>query len=75
MAEQITVWVGSEVANFYRSVSDTERRRLDLLIGLRLREIAAYEKSLETVMDEISNNAQQRGLTPEILQSILDEEK
>ena len=75
MAEQITVWVGSEVANFYRSVSDTERRKLDLLIGLRLREIAANEKSLETVMDEISNNAQQRGLTPEILQSILDEEK
>ena len=75
MKEQITVCVDSEVANFYRSASDAERRKLDLLISLRLREIAANEKSLETVMDEISNNAQQRGLTPEILQSILDEGK
>ena len=73
MREQITVSVDSDVADFYRSASDAERRKLDLLVSLRLREAAMGGKSLVEIMDEISSNAQQRGLTPEILQSILDE--
>lgn len=71
MEEKITVSVDSDAANFYRSVSDSERRKLDLLISLRLREAAMGRKSLEEIMQEISRNAQQRGMTPEILQSIL----
>ena len=74
MAEQITVSVSSDVADFYRSTSEAERRKLDLLVSLRLREVAASRNSLRETMDKISRNAQQRGLTPEILQSILDEE-
>ena len=74
MTEQITVSVDSDVANRYRSASNQERRKLDLLINLRLRDATESEKSLRDTMLEISRNAQQRGLTPEILQSILDEE-
>ena len=33
------------------------------------------KRSLETVMDEIGKNAQARGLTPEILDSILNGEQ
>lgn len=74
MAEQITVSVDSDVANVYRSASDEERRKLDLLINFRLRDATKSEKSLSEVMSDISRNAQRRGLTPEILQSILDDE-
>lgn len=74
MTEQITVSVDSDVANRYRSASNKERRKLDLLINLRLRDVTKSEKSLRDTMLEISRNAQQRGLTPEILQAILDEE-
>lgn len=74
MTEQITVSVDSDVANRYRSASNKERRKLDLLINLRLRDVTKSEQSLRDTMLEISRNAQQRGLTPEILQSILDEE-
>ena len=74
MAEQITVSVDSYVADIYRSASDEERRKLDLLINLRLRDAMASKKPLREVMSEISHNAQRRGLTPEILQSILEEE-
>lgn len=73
MAEKITVSVDSDVANMYRSASDSERRKLDLLVNLRLRDAAESEKSLRETMRDISRNAQRRGLTPEILQSILDE--
>ena len=74
MAEQITVSVDSDVARLYRSASDHERRKLDLLVNLCLRDAAESGKSLQDTMLEISRNAQRRGLTPEILQSILGDE-
>lgn len=72
-AEAITIQVDSEAAQAYKSVSDEERRKLDLLLNLRLRDAIRPGASLQDIMDEMSRNAQQRGLTPEILQSILDE--
>ena len=74
MADQITVSVDSEVAEIYRSASVTDRRKLDLLVNLRLRDVTGPGKSLQKIMHEISRNARARGLTPDILQSILDEE-
>lgn len=74
MTDQITVSVDSDVANIYRSASDSDRRKMDLLINLRLRDATESGKPLREIMQEISRNAQQRGLTPEILQSILNEE-
>ena len=74
MAEHITVSVDPDVAGVYRSASDDDRRKLDLLINLRLREATESTNSLRTVLLEISRDARRRGLTPEILQSILDEE-
>ena len=74
MTEEITVSVDPEVASAYRLASDADRRKLDLLVNLRLRDATQSSTSLKDVMLEISHNAQQRGLTPEILQSLLDEE-
>ncbi len=71
MAEHITVSVDSDVATRYRSASNPERRKLDLLVNLCLRDATASGKSLKDTMLEISSKAQRRGLTPEILQSIL----
>ena len=73
MAEHITVSVGPDMADVCRSASDEDRRKLDLLINLRLREATESTSSLRTVLLEISHDARRRGLTPEILQSILDE--
>ncbi len=73
MNEQITVSVDPDVANAYRLASDNDRRKLDLLVNLRLRDATRSKASLKDVMLEISQNAQQRGLTPEILQFMLDE--
>ena len=73
MTEEITLTVDSEVAHAYKSASPEERRKLDLLINLSLREATLSEKSLQKIMQEISENARSRGLTPEILQSILEE--
>lgn len=74
MAEQIIVSVDSDVAKRYRSASDHERRKLDLLVSLCLRDVTTSETSLRDTMLRISRNAQRRGLTPEILQSLLTDE-
>lgn len=74
MTEQITVSVDPNVARAYRTASDSERRKFDLLVNLRLREAIGPRKSLMDIVEEIGRNAERRGLTPEILQSILDEE-
>ena len=74
MDDRITVSVDADVADAYRAVSDEDRRKLDLLVNLRLREVTHSERTLRDIMRDISDSAQRRGLTPELLQSILNEE-
>ena len=70
MDDRITVSVDADVADAYRAASDGDRRKLDLLVNLRLREATHSERTLR----DISDSAQRRGLTPEMLGSILNEE-
>ena len=74
MTEEITLTVDSEAARAYNSASPEERRKIDLLLNLSLREATSSKRPLKEIMAEIGENARSRGLTPEILQSILDEE-
>ena len=80
MRGQITISVDADLAEIYYSASESERRKLDLIINLRLRNVVNQGQGQEQgrplleIMDDISRKAQQRGLTPEILKSILDEE-
>ena len=71
--EQITVSVDSDVATAYRNATESERQKLDLLVNLRLYEATHSKQSLREIATEVSERAQKRGLTPEILKSILDE--
>ena len=69
--DTITVAVDADVAQAYQAVSARDRRKLDLPFNLRLREATRSSQSLREIMEEISRSAQERGLTPEILRSIL----
>jgi len=69
--QEITIRVDPDAASVYLAASEEERRKLDLLLSLRLQDVNRSDESLEEVMREISQRAQQRGMTPEILESIL----
>lgn len=69
----IAVRVDAETADAYESSSESDRRKIDLLLNLKLREVVKKIRPLEEVMEEISRKAQERGLTLEILESILAE--
>jgi hypothetical protein len=70
--EEITIRVDTAATRAYRAASEQERRKLDLL-SLRLHEALQPSGSLEDLMRELSRKAQERGLTPEVLESILHE--
>jgi len=73
MANQtITISLDPETARAYNSASPAEKRKMQALLSLWLRELAVSEsRSLQQVLDEVGCKARDRGLTPEILESIL----
>ena len=66
--------MNAEVAHIFNTASEDQRRKLEALVSLKLDNAIRDRKSLEEVMSEISQNAQARGLTPEILTEILSDD-
>ena len=54
-----------------KNASPEEREHLDFLLSLRLLAATQQFPPLLDLMDDISRNAQERGLTPEMLEEIL----
>ena len=72
--QEITIRVTPEAAKVYQTATEQERRKLDVLLSLQLMETSLPTRSLRQLMNEASDEAQARGLTPEILAEILDEQ-
>ena len=71
----IELEVDPELAQAYLAVPPQERLMVQTLLKLRLREIMkAPRRPLNEIMDQLGREAQERGLTPEILESILQDE-
>jgi hypothetical protein len=71
--EPIIVHVSPRAAIVYRAMSADDRRKLDMLINLQLAAFLSSGDSLEKVMDDMSREAAAAGLTPEVLDSILND--
>jgi hypothetical protein len=71
--EEITIRVDSDAAQSYRAAPERERRKLDALVSLHLHDALRPQSTLREIMNEISRKAQDCGLTPEIIESILHE--
>src|SRR5260370_41390875 len=68
----ITITLHRETARAYDSAAPEEKRKMQALLSLWLRELAAGESpSLEQVLDDVGRKAKDRGLTPEMLDSLL----
>ena len=68
----ITIPLDTDTARVYTEASAEVQKKLRLLLSLWLREFAVSPRSLKAVMDEISEKAQVRGLTPETLEPLLN---
>jgi hypothetical protein len=68
----ISLQVDPDTARAFSAVPPEERRKLELLLNLRLRELIDQPaRPLSEVMDEIGRRAEEKGMTPELLESLL----
>jgi hypothetical protein len=68
----ITITLDPQTARAYDCAAPEEKRKIQALLSLWLRELAGGRyPSLQQVLDEIGEKAKARGLTTEMLDSIL----
>jgi hypothetical protein len=71
----LTVPVRPDAAQAFLTSSAEDRRKIELVLGLQLERLVSPDReSLSEIMDQMSREAAASGLTPEILQSIIDDE-
>jgi hypothetical protein len=74
ISEEITIKVSPKVAQAYQKATEREKQCLETIVTLFFAEGFNNEIDfLGKILDEISDKAVSRGLTPEILNSILNE--
>jgi Holliday junction resolvase-like predicted endonuclease len=69
----ITIQVEPELAQAFGSASPEQQQKIQMLINQWLKQ-ALNTSKLQATMDQMSQEAQAAGLTPEILESILDDQ-
>ena len=68
----ITIPLDTNTARAYESAAPAEKRKIEALLSLWMRELAAGEyASLQTVLDNVGRKAKAKGLTAETLDSLL----
>jgi hypothetical protein len=69
----ITIPLDPQTAQAYDSAPPEDKRKIQALLSLWLRELAGAEyPPLQQVLDEIGSKAKARGLTPEMLDTLLE---
>jgi hypothetical protein len=72
--EEIMLRVSPEAARAFREASRQEQLKLEALVSLQLLGKLQPRRGLNEVIEEMSQLAQERGLTPEILETLLHDE-
>ena len=68
----ISIPLDPQTAQAYNAARTEEKLKMQALVSLWLRELTTREAPpLQQVLDEAGRKAQERGLTPEILESLL----
>ena len=68
----VNIPLDNETAKIYEKAPLADKKKMQLLLSLWLREFEKPSITLEKLMDKVSRKARERGLTPEILESILN---
>jgi len=70
--ENISIAVDADAARSFFEARPEERRKMEILLDLRLRELTSKDaRCLKEIMDEIGSQAEAKGLTPEMVESML----
>ncbi len=71
----IPIPVDEATAIAYNQASAVEQKKIQILLRLRVRELFTQpDVSLQQILDNIGEQAEARGLTPQILETLLRDE-
>jgi len=73
MLKPITLQVEAPIADVYQNANPEHKQALQATVSLFLKSISVSD-SLQTIVQEIRSEAEQKGLTPEILEELLKDE-
>jgi len=68
----VNIPLDNETAKIYEKAPLADKKKMQLLMSLWLREFEKPSKTLDKLMNDMSRKAKERGLTAEILESILN---
>lgn len=71
--ENITIQVDPDIAKAYREAEPKKQQKIQIFLNIMLQK-AISQKPLLDIMEEASQQAIANGITPEILESILNDE-
>ena len=71
--ENITIKVDHEIAKVYREAEPEKQQNVLLIFNLILKELFK-DASFEEIVEQIRQEAEKNGLTPEILKELLQDE-
>ncbi|MBD2279336.1 MAG: hypothetical protein LW814_04300 [Anabaena sp. CoA2_C59] len=71
--ENITIQVDPEIAKAYREAEPEKQQKIQIFLNIMLQK-AVSQKPLLDIMEEASQQAIAKGMTTEILESILKDE-
>lgn len=71
----ISFQVDERIAKIYQEAPEDVQKKMQILFDILMQELILSPRPLQDVMDEISQKAEERGLTPEILDSLLNAER
>ena len=71
-SEKITIPLDPEIARAYDAAPGEDKKKMQALLSLWLRDLVSAESAtLREIMDDVSRKARARGLTPQLLDSLL----
>ncbi|MDJ1174667.1 hypothetical protein [Roseofilum capinflatum] len=71
--ESISIQVDSEIAQAYQGKTLIERQKMQIIVNGWLKQMMK-KRSLDDIIDDMRSQAQENGLTQEILDEILSED-
>jgi len=71
--DAITIPVDVETARLYQIATSEQKQKVQLLLNIWLKKATATISQHKQFLDNLSEKVESRGLTPEILNSILSE--
>jgi hypothetical protein len=74
MMKTIAIQIDEDTAKKYNKIAPEQRKRIESLFTLLVQQ-ELKKISLMQIMDDIADEAKRNGLTPEILESILADDK